>query len=69
MGTSCGCTRNLVACADADLSRFNELQESLAAAECSGLISTCDCPPADGFACVEGRCAWNYVDVPLITDP
>jgi hypothetical protein len=69
VGTSCGCTRNLVARADADLSRFDEIQESLAAAECGGLITTCDCPPADGFACVEGRCSWNFVDAPQDTDP
>lgn len=68
-GTSCGCTRNLVARVDADLTRFNQIQESLAAAECGGFISTCDCPPADGFACVEGHCTWNYVDVPQLTDP
>jgi hypothetical protein len=68
-GTSCGCTRNLVARVDADLTRFNQIQESLAAAECGGFISTCDCPPADGFACVESRCTWNYVDLPPLTDP
>lgn len=61
-GTSCGCTRNLVARADADLTRFSRIQAQLSAAECGGFISTCDCPPADGFACSEGRCTWNYLD-------
>jgi hypothetical protein len=57
LGTSCGCTRNLVARLDADISRVEEL----IGLNCGGLASTCDCPTADGFACVGGTCAWNYV--------
>lgn len=56
-GSSCGCTRNLVANTSADTSRVEELLKT-----CSGLGSTCDCPAADGFVCKDQRCAWNYVD-------
>jgi hypothetical protein len=63
VGTSCGCTRNLVARAGADTARFREIQASLAEAECDSLVTTCDCPPADGFVCSAGRCAWNYTSV------
>jgi hypothetical protein len=62
LGTSCGCTRDLVARTDADISGFSEIQASLAEAGCDGLITTCDCPAADGFACVGGRCTWNFTD-------
>lgn len=24
-------------------------------------ISTCDCPAAEGFRCLDGICAWNYL--------
>lgn len=61
-GTSCGCTRHLVARSDADVARFQEIQAAINGAECGGFVSTCDCPAADGFACEQGRCAWNYVD-------
>lgn len=61
-GTSCGCTRNLVATADADPSAFYELREEAAELGCLvGGISTCDCPQADGFVCDDGRCTWNYL--------
>jgi hypothetical protein len=60
-GTSCGCTRNLVANKSADTTRFEELQEAMSQNMCDGLVSTCDCPEADGFACVQDRCTWNYV--------
>ena len=61
-GTSCGCTRNWVARTDADLSTWEGLRQTANDQGCSipGGISTCDCPPADGFACVEGTCTWNY---------
>jgi hypothetical protein len=59
-GTSCGCTRDLVARTDADTTRFYEILDELVASECGGLVSTCDCPAADGFACSAGRCTWNY---------
>ena len=61
-GTSCGCTRDLVARVDANATLF----ESLLTAEVDGELciqnnaSTCDCPAADGFTCKSGRCAWNY---------
>lgn len=61
-GTSCGCTRNLVASVDADTAAFDDLLDEQSAAGCDVGGSTCDCPTADGFACVENRCTWNYVD-------
>lgn len=61
-GTSCGCTRNLVARNDADLADLEEIRTKAEANECSlGGISTCDCPAADGFACEGGFCTWNYL--------
>jgi hypothetical protein len=61
-GTSCGCTRNLVARNDADLADLEEIRAKAEANECSlGGISTCDCPAADGFACEGGFCTWNYL--------
>lgn len=61
-GTSCGCTRNWVARGDADISEWESLREQANALGCSiGGISTCDCPAADGFACDEGTCSWNYL--------
>ena len=59
-GTSCGCTRNAVARLDADDSALREIMAQQAAAECDGLVSTCDCPAADGFDCVNNVCTWNY---------
>lgn len=62
-GTSCGCTNNWVARADADLSTWEALRQTANDEGCPipGGISTCDCPAADGFACVEGTCTWNYL--------
>lgn len=61
-GTSCGCTRNWVARTDADISDWEDARSELQEAECGiGPISTCDCPFADGFACEEGICTWNYI--------
>jgi hypothetical protein len=61
-GTSCGCTRDLVARFDADATAFHELKEQEVNGErCNEFASTCDCPTAAGFACAGGRCAWNYV--------
>lgn len=62
-GTSCGCTRNWVARTDADTSDWETLRTDAQEAGCelSGTISTCDCPPADGFVCNEGVCGWNYL--------
>jgi hypothetical protein len=62
-GSSCGCTRNLVARLDADLGRYEALYQAINENECDwGLISTCDCPEADGFTCSgDGYCGWNYL--------
>lgn len=60
-GTSCGCTRDLVARLDAPIAILEALR---AAAPDCGFSSTCDCPEADGFACVDGLCTWNYLDGP-----
>jgi hypothetical protein len=65
-GTSCGCTRNLVARLDADITRFNELMALETDLQCEGFVSTCDCPAADGYACIEGRCTWNYVSASVV---
>lgn len=61
-GTSCGCTRNWVARADADTTTFYALQAEGSTMECEmGGDSTCDCPEADGYACVDHVCTWNYL--------
>jgi hypothetical protein len=74
-GSSCGCTRDLLARKDADLTRLSYLRraarELLEPArrppqQCLGLtlVSTCDCPETDGFACVDKLCTWNYTEKP-----
>jgi hypothetical protein len=68
-GSSCGCTRDLVARKDADLAPYQTAKAKLAELGCDTGGSTCDCPNADGFACINGRCAWNYVDVEPQPDP
>ena len=61
-GTSCGCTRNWVARTDADTTTFYALQAEGSTMECDlGGGSTCDCPEADGYACVDHVCQWNYL--------
>lgn len=60
-GTSCGCTRNLVVNKDENLWLFWEMAGWMADNGCGPFVSTCDCPAADGFACVDGQCAWNYL--------
>ena len=61
-GTSCGCTRDLVAREDGDRTAFDDLLEEASDLECGyGFDSVCDCPEAAGFRCDEGTCAWNYV--------
>src|SRR5690349_4637608 len=56
-GTSCGCTRDLVARKDADVARFEELFREYGD-RCDGFGgSTCDCPAADGFKCSSNRCS------------
>jgi len=75
-GTSCGCTRNLVARKNADLAKFKDLRKtSLALLSISSAVpdacsdvaamSTCDCPETNGFLCVDSVCKWNYT--PAIT--
>jgi hypothetical protein len=63
-GTSCGCTRDLVAREGADASRFYELIDLASDRECdAGTDSTCDCPEAYGFECTaENVCAWDYTE-------
>jgi len=61
-GTSCGCTRNWVARTEADTTCFYALIEQAGPLQCElGLGSPCDCPEADGYACVDGICTWNYL--------
>ena len=62
-GTSCGCTREWVARLDADLTRFSELANSGGQLLCDWAFfgSSCDCPEADGFDCIDNECTWNYV--------
>jgi hypothetical protein len=60
---ACGCTRQPVARLDADLSDLYLLLSETSELDCAGLGSTCDCPAADGFDCLEGRCTWNYLDL------
>lgn len=63
LGTSCGCTRNLVARTDADLGEVADLQAEAGELECDiGGTSVCDCPEALGFDCLEGTCAFNLVE-------
>jgi hypothetical protein len=59
-GSSCGCTNDLVARNDADPSRFTALRERRAELECRTAETTCDCPSANGFACTNGVCGWNF---------
>ena len=59
-GTSCGCTRDLVARLDAGLDGFESRRAALRELGCPAMGSTCDCPEADGFRCDAGHCAWNY---------
>ncbi len=62
-GTSCGCTRNLIARNDADVSQYYRLIDQAVSQECSEAlpISTCDCPQVTGVGCHQGICGWNYV--------
>jgi hypothetical protein len=60
-GTSCGCTRDLVARLDANPALVKTLLRAEVDGEpCIANGSTCDCPAADGFACKNDRCTWNY---------
>lgn len=61
VGSSCGCTRNLVARADASLEGWESLMAEGGALGCDLGGSTCDCPAAVGFACEQSSCTWNYL--------
>jgi hypothetical protein len=61
-GTSCGCTLDWVARKNADATCFYELIDQAGGLGCDlGLGSICPCPEADGFACEDGTCTWNYL--------
>ena len=63
-GSSCGCTHDLIARKDANLSAYSALKAKVSELGCASEGgSTCDCPNADGFACINNVCGWNYVDV------
>jgi len=63
-GSSCGCTRDLIARKDADLAWYLAEKAQVSELGCATEGgSTCDCPDADGFACVDNVCTWNYVNV------
>lgn len=62
-GTSCGCTRNLVAKKNADSTRFFKLLSEARQRQCPdtpSFVSTCDCPATYGYECKSGSCAWKY---------
>lgn len=61
-GTSCGCTRDLVARRDASSDRFYDLLDLAVSEQCSldMFVSTCDCPAVSGFSCVARTCQWDY---------
>ncbi|HNS98509.1 MAG TPA: hypothetical protein PLJ27_06155 [Polyangiaceae bacterium] len=58
-GTSCGCTRNVVVNKNGDYEGFVAFVQQMNDAGC-GRRTPCDCPAAQGFACVDGICGWNY---------
>ncbi|MEO6599951.1 MAG: hypothetical protein ABIQ16_08785 [Polyangiaceae bacterium] len=69
-GSSCGCTRDLVARKDADISPYLAQKARVFDLGCASEGgSTCDCPNADGFACVDNVCSWNYVTVEPEPEP
>lgn len=62
-GTSCGCTRNLVAANDADTTELYDIKQIADDLHCEVVAETaCDCPDASGFECVDHACTWDYVD-------
>jgi len=69
-GSSCGCTRDLVARKDANLAPYLEQKAKVAELGCeTDGISTCDCPSTNGFACISNVCTWNYAKVEPEPDP
>jgi len=70
LGSSCGCTRDLVARKDADLSSYLAQRAKLSELGCASEGgSTCDCPVAQGFDCIDNVCSWNYLNVEPPPDP
>lgn len=68
--SSCGGTRDLIARKDADLSSYLAQRAKVSALGCASEAgSTCDAPNADGFACIDNVCGWNYVNVEPEPDP
>jgi len=68
--SSCGCTRDLIARKDADLTEYLAQRADVTTRGCDDLGgSVCDCPNADGFACVNQVCTWNYVNVEPTCEP
>jgi hypothetical protein len=62
-GTSCGCTRDWVARKNIDPSNLYMIINKAISYNCSDELpinSTCDCPSAKSFACIQGQCTWNY---------
>ncbi|MEM6294212.1 MAG: hypothetical protein AAGA54_23245 [Myxococcota bacterium] len=64
VGFSCGCTRDWVGRLDADPSALTEAADAGFAEGCEWASwgSSCNCPPTDGFDCIDNICTWNYVD-------
>ena len=60
---SCGCTRAPVVRLDADIAPLENLWSQATDLECpfTQAGGTCDCPEADGFACIDNACTWNYL--------
>ncbi len=62
-GTSCGCTRNLVANNTADTEELYHVLQVADDLDCELIPDTaCDCPDAAGFVCDGGVCAWDYIE-------
>jgi hypothetical protein len=60
---SCGCTRAAVIRLDHDIAELDALWNTGSEMGCpfTQVGGTCDCPEADGFACIDDRCTWNYL--------
>ena len=60
---NCGCTNATVVRIDYDIEHLESLWTEAWEMACdfTQVDGTCDCPEADGFACIAGRCTWNYL--------
>ena len=62
IGTSCGCTRNLLASIranDAEMAEYSKTKDNLVKCFGDGMfVTTCDCPVATA-QCVAGKCAYS----------